>query len=133
MPGRPMDYGMGVRSNQPVPAAPKAEPQIVDDPEHPTWLQMELFTLGNIALVGLGCELFCQIGRDIKAAIPAEHTVVITHTPGYVGDNPHAVGYIVDKSSLGSGHMKLYRNLKPGFYDDLIVNTAKGLYEEATK
>ena len=130
MPQRP-DYGLGVRSNQPMPAPAFKEPEIVDDPEHPTTLQMELLTIGDVAVFGLGCELFCQIGRDIKAAIPAKHTMVITHTPGYVGDNPHAVGYIVDRSSIGSHNVKMYRNLKPGHYDGLIVDAAKQLYHEA--
>ena len=127
------DYGTGIRSNQPVPAPPFVEPEIVDDPEHPTTLQMEMLTLGDVAILGLGCELFCQIGRDIKAALPAKHTIVVTHTPGYVGDNPHAVGYIVDKSSIGSHNVKMYRNLKPGHYDELIVSAAKELYRKAVE
>lgn len=125
------DYGFSVHSNQPEPASAFVEPEIVDDPDHPSTLQMEMLTLGDVAIVGLGCELFCQIGRDIKAALPAKHTIVITHTPGYVGDNPHAVGYIVDKSSIGSHNVKMYRNLKPGYYDELIVNSAKELYDQA--
>ncbi len=127
-PPRPAFYGTGVRSDRPEPAPAFAAPEIVDDPEHPTTLQMEMLILGDVAILGLGCELFCQIGRDIKAALPAKHTVVVTHTPGYVGDNPHAVGYIVDKSSADSHNHKLYRNLKPGHYDDLIVDAAKKLY-----
>ena len=131
MPWDRPEYGTGVRSDQDVPAAPFKEPVIVDDPEHPSELRMEALVIGDIAFICLGCELFCQIGRDIKNAIPAEHTVVITHTPGYVGDNPHAVGYIVDRSSIGSGNHKLYRNLIPGAYDDMIVKLAQKLYEEA--
>ena len=127
------DYGTGVRSNQPVPAPPFAEPEIVDDPEHPTTLLMEMLTLGDVAILGLGCELFCQLGRDIKAALPAKHTIVVTHTPGYVGDDPHAVGYIVDKSSVGSHNVKMYRNLKPGFYDELIVDAARELYRKTVE
>lgn len=128
---RRQDYGRGVRSNQPKPAPAFREPRIVDTPECPAELKMEVLKLGDTAIVGLGCELFCQIGRDIKAAIPAKNTIVITHTPGYVGDNPHAVGYIVDRGSLGSHNIKLYRNLKPGCYDEMIVEKAKELYEKA--
>lgn len=131
--GRPVDYGNGVRSNQDTPAPEFSAPEIVDDPEHPSELKMELLSLGDVAIVGLGCELFCQIGRDIKNALPAKHTIVVTHTPGYVGDNPYAVGYIVDKSSLGSHNGKLFRNLKPGYYDDMIVEEALKLYNEAVK
>lgn len=131
-PPRPVFYGTGVRSNQPEPAPAFVAPEIVDDPEHPSTLLLDMLVLGDVALLGLGCELFCQIGRDIKAALPAKHTVVITHTPGYVGDNPHAVGYLVDKSSATSHNHKLYRNLKPGFYDELVVDAAKKLYADAT-
>lgn len=126
-----LNYGTGVRSNQPSPAPEFVPPETPDDPEHPAELKMELLSLGDVAIVGIGCELFCQIGRDIKAALPAKHTVVVTHTPGYVGDNPHAVGYIVDKSSLGSRNVKLFRNLKPGCYDDMIVEEALKLYNVA--
>lgn len=126
-----VDYGMGVRSNMPEPAPAFVRPEMVPDPEHPSELLMELVMLGDTAIVGLGCELFCQIGRDIKNAVPAKHTVVITHTPGYVGDNPHAVGYIVDKSSVGSTNMKVFRNLIPGGYDDMIVDAAVRMYNDA--
>lgn len=132
-PPRPVSYGLDVRSDRPEPAPAFVAPEIVDDPEHSSTLQMEMLILGDVAILGLGCELFCQIGRDIKAALPAKHTMVITHTPGYVGDHPHAVGYIVDKSSVDSHNHKLYRNLKPGFYDDLIVNAAKDLYYKAVE
>lgn len=123
------DYGQGLKSNQPEPAKPFVAPEIVDDPEHPTTLLMEVLSFGDVAFVCLGCELFCQIGRAIKESIPAKHTVVITHTPGYVGATPHQVGYIVDKSSIpGSHNQKLYRNLKPGFYDAGIVYLANDIY-----
>lgn len=128
-----IDYGLGVRSNQPAPAPEEPMPVCEDNPDYVGTLQMEVLTLGDVALVGLGCELFVQIGRDIKNALPAKHTIVITHTPGYVGDNPHAVGYIVDKSTAKLNFYKNFRNLKPGFYDELIVDKAKELYQEATK
>ena len=124
-------YGDGVRSNQPEPARPFAAPEMCIDPDHNSTLNMEVVMIGEIAYVMLGCELFCQIGRDIKKALPAEHTVVVTHIPGYVGANPHQIGYIVDKSSAGSPNSKLYRNLIPGGYDDMIVEEAVKLYNEA--
>lgn len=131
-PPMPAFYGTGVRSDRPAPAPAFVAPEIADDPEHPTTLQMEMLILGDVAILGLGCELFCQIGRDIKEALQAKHTIIVTHTPGYVGDNPLAVGYIVDKSSVDSHNHKLYRNLKPGHYDDLIVDAAKKLYVDTS-
>lgn len=125
-PKRP-DYGPALHSNQPEPAAPFVAPEIVPCPDDAK-LQMELLSFGDVAIVGIGCELFCQIGRDIKNAIPAKHTIVVTHTPGYVGDNPQAVGYITDKTAIGSTNIKVFRNLIPGAYDETIVNLALDLY-----
>lgn len=127
-----IDYGTGLKSNQDESPAPVPEPIIVPDPEHESELKMECLMIGdNICLIGMGAEPFCQIGRDIKQAVPAKHTVVVTHTPGYVGENPHAVGYIVDRSSADCGHSKCNRNLIPGAYDEQIVNNALHLYKDA--
>lgn len=124
------DYGNNVKSNQNKPAPPFIPPVVIDDPAHPSTLNLEIIKIGNVAIAGLGCELFCQIGRDIKSSIPSEHTIVITHTPGYVGDNPHAVGYIVDRSSASSHNAKVYRNLKPGEYDEIIVDKLLTMYNK---
>lgn len=127
---KPENYGLGMHSNQINHPVEKIIPEFADDPEHSTELKMELLMLGDIAIICMGAEPFCQIGRDIKKALPAAHTVVVTHTPGFVGDNPHAVGYIVDKASANSESPKCFRNLKPGFYDEMIVKCAMDMYGE---
>jgi hypothetical protein len=51
-------------------------------------LAMDVIRIGNLAIVGLGCELFSQIGLDIKAASPFEHTLIAgcaLGTAGYIG------------------------------------------------
>ena len=120
------------RTDESAPVMPEL-PERVPDPEHPTELRMQLVTMGDIAIVGVGGEPYAELGRDIKAALPAKHTIVVTHITGGMGDNPHAVGYIVDKSSIGSHNVKMYRNLKPGFYDELIIEAAKELYRKAVE
>lgn len=38
--------------------------------------------LGDIAFVGLGAEVLCELGLAIKQASPFEHTIIITHCNG---------------------------------------------------
>src|SRR6185369_16385264 len=44
--------------------------------------------LGDIAFVGLGGEVFTEIGRTIKAASPFKQTIIVTHCNGAAGYVP---------------------------------------------
>ncbi|MGO9110895.1 MAG: neutral/alkaline non-lysosomal ceramidase N-terminal domain-containing protein [Thermoguttaceae bacterium] len=62
--------------------------------------------LGNVAIVGLGGEVFNQIGKAIKTASPFPHTLIITHCNGAAGYLPTKEacpegGYGVDNSPFG--------------------------------
>jgi hypothetical protein len=62
--------------------------------------------LGEVAVVGLGGEVFNEIGKAIKAASPFPHTFVITHCNGTAGYLPTKQsypdgGYGVDNSPFG--------------------------------
>jgi hypothetical protein len=62
--------------------------------------------LGDVAVVGLGGEVFNDIGKAIKAASPFPHTIVITHCNGAAGYLPTKEacpdgGYGVDNSPFG--------------------------------
>lgn len=62
--------------------------------------------VGGVALVGLGGEVFNQIGRAIKDASPFGHTLIITHCNGTAGylPTPEAYpegGYEVRSSPFG--------------------------------
>jgi hypothetical protein len=46
-----------------------------------------------VAFVGLGGEVFNEIGKAIKAASPFPHTVVITHCNGAAGYLPTQPSY----------------------------------------
>jgi len=48
---------------------------------------------GDVAFVGLGGEVFNEIGRAIKEASPFPHTLVITHCNGAAGYLPTAPSY----------------------------------------
>ncbi len=59
--------------------------------------------VGDVAIVGLGGEVFNDIGKAIKAASPFPHTLIITHCNGAAGYLPTkeacpAGGYGVDNS-----------------------------------
>ena len=62
--------------------------------------------VGDVAFVGLGGEVFHQIGRAIKAGSPFATTVVMTHCNGAAGylptrDSYPAGGYEVQSSGFG--------------------------------
>lgn len=52
--------------------------------------------LGDVAFVGLGGEVFTEIGLAIKAGSPCRHTFVITHCNG-------AAGYLAPKEAHAQG------------------------------
>jgi hypothetical protein len=52
--------------------------------------------LGDVAFVGLGGEVFTEIGMAIKAGSPCRHTFIITHCNG-------AAGYLAPKEAHVQG------------------------------
>ena len=64
--------------------------------------------VGDVAMIGLGAEVFNEIGRAIKDASPFTHTFVITHCNGAAGYLPTRPsydegGYEVQSSRFGPG------------------------------
>jgi neutral ceramidase len=57
---------------------------------------VSLARLGDVAFVGLGGEVFTEIGLAIKAESPCKHTFVITHCNG-------AAGYLATKDAHEQG------------------------------
>lgn len=62
-----------VREDQKDESAPKRQ------------LNVTVAKIGDVALVGLGCELLTEVGMAIKAGSPCKHTFVITHCNGKAG------------------------------------------------
>jgi len=60
----------------------------------PTGLNITVARVGDIAFVGIGCEVLTEIGLSIKAASPYKHTFVITHCNGAAGYLPPEHLYI---------------------------------------
>lgn len=68
-------------------------------------LTVTVAKIGDVGLVGIGCELLTEVGMAIKAGSPFEHTLVITHCNGSAGYLPPAHlygegGYEVDRSGF---------------------------------
>ncbi|MFZ2149500.1 MAG: neutral/alkaline non-lysosomal ceramidase N-terminal domain-containing protein [Sedimentisphaerales bacterium] len=63
--------------------------------DHPTVpLNITAARVGDIAFIGIGCEVLTEIGMAIKAASPYKHTFVITHCNGAAGYLPPEHLYI---------------------------------------
>jgi len=60
----------------------------------PARLNLTVARVGDIAFVGIGCEVLTEIGMRIKAASPYKRTFVITHCNGAAGYLPPAELYI---------------------------------------
>ncbi len=74
----------------------------------PAHFILTVASLGDLALVGLGGEVFDQIGEAIKAASPFPHTFILTHcnaAGGYLPtrDSYPEEGYEVRSSPFGPG------------------------------
>jgi len=104
--------------------APSEGPEMADGDE-PVELRMQLILLGDIAIIGMNAEPYCEIGRDIKAASPFKNTFVVTHT------DTKKAGYILDKSSKDHKVFQAFSQVKPGSSDELILECEQELFREA--
>jgi len=78
-----------------LPGKPRGEAQ-ADAAGRPVAFTISVGCVGDIAFVGLGGEVFNEIGRAIKAASPFPHTVVMTHCN-------NASGYVPTRASYAEG------------------------------
>jgi len=76
-----------------LPGKPRGELKTTAD-QPPTPLNISVARIGDIAFVGLGGEVLCEIGMDIKKASPFEQTIVMTHCNGTAGYLPPKHLYI---------------------------------------
>jgi len=76
-----------------LPGKPRNELEIGKDCP-PTPLNITAARIGDIAFVGIGCEVLTEIGMSIKAASPYEFTFIITHCNGAAGYLPPEHLYI---------------------------------------
>ncbi len=117
---------VGLRIDFDTPVKDPVYPEMVDDPEHPRKMQMQLVMLGDIAIVCVGAELYAELGRDLKQTSPFAHTFVMTHT----ADDEH-IGYIVDRSNMHNKVFQAFGRNKPGASDDIILACWSRLTKQA--
>jgi neutral ceramidase len=106
-PGAPIK---GLFKTVQLPAKPKPETPAGKTPT--AALNITAARVGDVALVGLGAEVFNEIGLAIKAASPFPCTVVITHCNGTAGYLPTQAsyadgGYEVQSSPFAAGAAEL--------------------------
>jgi neutral ceramidase len=87
-----------------LPAKPRANIEAATGGESREF-NLTVGRVGDLAVVGLGGEVFNEIGQAIKAASPFPHTLVVTHCNGAAGYLPTkeaypAGGYEVESSSF---------------------------------
>jgi len=75
-----------------LPGKPSGETPAAGDGA-PVEFNLTVGRVGNVALVGMGGEVFNEIGKAIKSASPFPHTLVITHCNGAAGYVPTAPSY----------------------------------------
>lgn len=85
--------------------------------------QLSVARVGEVAFVGLGGEVFNEIGRTIKASSPFPCTMVITHCNG-------AAGYVPTHSSYAEGGYEVRSSpFAPGAAEMLIEEVGRLLAE----
>jgi len=74
----------------------KQRDEVSTKEKHPTAKSLNITAarVGDIAFIGIGCEVLTEIGMAIKAASPYKHTFVITHCNGAAGYLPPEYLYI---------------------------------------
>lgn len=86
-------------------------------------MTLSVARIGDVAFVGLGGEVFHEIGRAIKTASPFAHTFIITHCNG-------GAGYLVVKDAYAEGGYEV--NTTPFTADAaaIVVKEVAGLLRQ---
>lgn len=92
-----------------------------DEPTAP--FVMTIACVGDIAFVGLGGEVFDEIGRAIKTASPFPHTFVFTHCNG-------AAGYVPTSSSYAEGGYEVQSSTFAPGADERLADEARRMLTE---
>ena len=79
--------------------------------------------IGDVAFIGFNVEMITQIGMEIKAGSPFEHTFIITHCNGYSGYLPPAELYKEGGYEVRSSHFKI------GSSDMVVKKALRMLYD----
>jgi len=99
-----------------LPGKPRGEVSVKKD-SPPAALNITAARIGDIAFVGIGCEVLTEIGRAVKDASPYKHTFVITHCNG-------AAGYLVPEHLYIEGGYEVRSSPFGPKAADLVVKEA---------
>ncbi|MBI3418495.1 MAG: neutral/alkaline non-lysosomal ceramidase N-terminal domain-containing protein [Verrucomicrobia bacterium] len=88
----------------------------------PTLLNLAVARVGQVAFVGLGGEVFNEIGQAIKAASPFPNTIIITHCNGAAGYLPTRPAY------LEGGYEVRSSEFGPDAADQVVKETLRMLH-----
>jgi neutral ceramidase len=105
-----------------LPGKPKEKGAAADDAAT-VQLTITVGRLGDVALIGMGAEVFNEIGRAIKDASPFKHTFVITHCNG-------TAGYLPIRSSYEEGGYEVTSSrFCPDAAEQVVAEAGKMLRE----
>ena len=91
--------------------------------ESPASFVLTAACVGDLAFVGLGGEVFNEIGQAIKTASPFPHTFVFTHCNG-------AAGYVPTRTSYAEGGYEVQSSpFGPGAAERLVEEATRMLAE----
>ncbi len=101
----------------------KARAQDAAKEPAPVQLTITVARLGDVAILGLGAEVFNEIGRAIKTASPFPNTIVITHCNG-------SAGYLPTRPSYEEGGYEVQSSrFAPGAAEQVIEEAGRMLRE----
>jgi len=105
-----------------LPGKPRGKTEAPADAA-PVQLNLTVGRVGDVGFVGLGAEVFNEIGRAIKAASPFKHTFVITHCNG-------GAGYLPTRQSYPQGGYEVLSSpFAPGAAEQ-VIQEAVGMLRE---
>ncbi len=105
-----------------LPGKPGSEEQPADA-ARPATINITVARLGDIAFVGLGGEVFNELGKAIKSASPFKTTFVMTHCNG-------AAGYMPTRPSYDEGGYEVQSSpFAPGAGEQLVEEATRMLHE----
>jgi len=105
-----------------LPGKPGSEEQPADA-ARPATINITVARLGDIAFVGLGGEVFNELGKAIKSASPFKTTLVMTHCNG-------AAGYMPTRPSYDEGGYEVQSSpFAPGAGEQLVEEATRMLHE----
>ena len=70
--------------------------EISGERKEPYKIRLHVLRLGNVALYGVGGEMFSSFGKMMRETAPLSNTVIINHEASLINDS----GYVLDDETL---------------------------------